>query len=134
MTKINKEFFKGMNPNRLSKVQEEIKQIEHIDNSNTDMIDRQETLKEICGNVEQVNTKILFNIITFWATTYENLSKDYYKKELDAINKGGDGHYWNGAATDHQNFAKELRSMMTQIIRQQKNENRMINLNKKMGI
>ena len=133
MTTINKEFFKGMNPHRFSEVQKEIKQLEQIDNSNTDMIDRQETIKEICGNVKDVNTEILFNVMTYWATHYENLSKKFYKNEIDEIKIGNDGHYWNGAATDHQNFAKELRSMMTEIIRQQISENRIINLNKQMG-
>ena len=72
--------------------------------------------------------------MTYWSTHYENLSKKYYKNEIEDIKIGNDGHYWNGAATDHQNFAKELRSMMTEIIRQQISENRIINLNKQMGI
>ena len=123
-----------MTNSKFSEVQAEIKKLEQIDNSNTDMIDRQETFKEICGNVKDVNTEILFNVMTFWATTYENLSKKFYNNELEDINNGKDGHYWNGAATDHHKFSKEIRSMMTQIIRQQKSENRIINLNKKMGI
>lgn len=134
MTKINKEFFKGMNPNRFSEVQKEIKQLEQIDNSNTDMIDRQETFKEICGNVEHVNTEILFDAIIFQATVYENLSKKFYKNEIEEIKNGKSGTYWNNTATDHQNFAKELRDMMTRVIRTQKSENRMIQSNIKMGI
>ena len=123
-----------MTNSKFSEVQAEIKKLEQIDNSNTDMIDRQETFKEICGNLKDVNTEILFNVMTFWATTYENLSNKFYNNELEDINNGKDGHYWNGAATHHHKFSKEIRSMMTQIIRQQKSENRIINLNKKMGI
>lgn len=123
-----------MTNQKFSEVQAEIKKLEKIDNSNTDMIDRQETFKEICGNVKDVNTEILFNVMTFWATTYENLSKNYYKNELEDINNGKDGHHWNRTAADHHKFSKEIRSMMTEIIRQQKSENRIINLNKKMGI
>tara|TARA_R110000803_G_scaffold109229_2_gene177616 strand:+ start:404 stop:781 length:378 start_codon:yes stop_codon:yes gene_type:complete len=125
-----------MTNQKFSEVQAEIKKLEQIDNYNTDMIDRQETLKEICGNVDQVNTEILFNVMTFWASHYEKVSERFYKNERESISNGKEmaSKIWASTAKDHGTFSKELREMMTQIIRQQKSENRMINLNKKMGI
>ena len=125
-----------MTNQKFSEVQAEIKKLEQIDNSNTDMIDRQETFKEICGNVKDVNTEILFNVMTFWASHYEKVSEKFYKNELECINENKvyQSHIWASSAKDHRTFAKEIREMMTQIIRQQKSENRIINLNKKMGI
>jgi len=115
-------------------IEQDILRIEEMTNETTDRIDRQETFKEICGNVEHVNTEILFDVIIFWATVYENLSKKFYKFEIDDIKEGRDGTYWNNTASDHATFAKELRDMMTQVIRTQKSENRMIQANTKMGI
>ncbi len=115
-------------------IEQDILRIEEVDNRQTDLIDRQETFKEICGNVEHVNTEILFDVIIFWATVYENLSKKFYKYEIEDINNGKDGTHWNSSADDHATFAKELRDMMTQVIRTQKSENRMIQANTKMGI
>ena len=125
-----------MTNQKFSEVQAEIKKLEQIDNYNTGMIDRQETLKEICGNVEHVDTKILFSVINFWATHYERVSNGFYKNEIECINENklAAGHIWASTAKDHFRFSKELREMMTQIIRQQKSENRINNLNKKMGI
>tara|TARA_R110000851_G_scaffold12965_2_gene44609 strand:- start:922 stop:1299 length:378 start_codon:yes stop_codon:yes gene_type:complete len=125
-----------MTNQKFSEVQAEIKKLEQIDNSNTDMIDRQETFKEICGNVKDVNTEILFNVLTFWATHYERVSERFYKNEVRCINENKEvsAKIWGSTAKDHRTFAKEIREMMTQIIRQQKSENRIINLNKKMGI
>ena len=115
-------------------IEQDILRIEEMTNETTDRIDRQETFKEICGNVEHVNTEILFDAIIFQATVYENLSKKFYKFEIEDINNGKDGTHWNNTASDHANFAKELRDMMTQVIRTQKSENRMIQANTKMGI
>tara|TARA_R110000824_G_scaffold393_4_gene2810 strand:+ start:1031 stop:1408 length:378 start_codon:yes stop_codon:yes gene_type:complete len=125
-----------MTNQKFSEVQAEIKKLEQIDNSNTDMIDRQETFKEICGNVKDVNTEILFNVMTFWASHYEKMSEKFYKNELECINENKvyQSHIWASSAKDQRTFAKEIREMMTQIIRQQKSEDRIINLNKKMGI
>jgi len=115
-------------------IEQDILRIEEMDNRQTDLIDRQETFKEICGNVEHVNTEILFDAIIFQATVYENLSKKFYKYEVEDISNGRDGKHWNNTASDHATFAKELRDMMTQVIRTQKSENRMIQANTKMGI
>jgi len=125
-----------MTNQKFSEVQAEIKKLEQIDNSNTDMIDRQETFKEICGNVKDVNTEILFNVMTFWASHYEKVSEKFYNNEIESISNGKQmsSKIWASTAKDHGTFAKEIRSMMTQIIRQQKSEDRIINLNKKMGI
>ena len=114
-------------------IEQDILRIEEMDNRQTDLIDRQETFKEICGNVEHVNTEILFDAIIFQATVYENLSKKFYKFEIEDISNGKDGKHWNNTASDHATFAKELRDMMTQVIRTQKSENRIINLNKQIG-
>ena len=120
----------------LQEVQKTIKKLQQIDNSNTDMIDREETFKELFGSVKNINTEILFNVLTFWATHYERVSENFYKNEVECINENKEvaAKIWGSTAKDHGNFAKEIREMMTQIIIQQKSENRIINLNKKMGI
>ena len=115
-------------------IEQDILRIEEVTNETTDRIDRQETFKEICQNVKYVNSEILFDAIIFQATVYENLSKKYYKFEIEDIKNGKSGISWNLTASDHAKFAKELRDMMTQVIRTQKSENRMIQANTKKGI
>ena len=69
--------------------------------------------------------------------TPEQIEQDILRIEEvtnDDINNGKDGTYWNNTASDHAKFAKELRDMMTQVIRTQKSENRMIQANTKTGI
>jgi len=117
-------------------IEQDILRIEEMDNKKTDLIDQQETLKEICQNVKYVNSEILFDVIIHKATVYEKISKKFYKREIECIKDGyiKDGEYWNNTASDHAKFAKELRDMMTQVIRTQKSENLLIQANTKMGI
>jgi len=48
MTKINKDFFKGMNPNKRTpdQIEQDILRIEEMTNETTDRIDQEETKKE----------------------------------------------------------------------------------------
>jgi len=45
MTKINKEFFKGMNPKRFEELTEEISNLEAVDNAISDIVDKEETIR-----------------------------------------------------------------------------------------
>ena len=122
----------GMSDDRFNQLVQEIAETERIDNTTTDMIDKNETIKEICGSVEYVNVEILYDTIIHLATTHERIAKKFYHYEISAIKNGDDGHLFNSSAQDYEKFAKELRNLMTQIIRMQKSENRIINLNKQI--
>ena len=119
-----------MTKERLQELNKKIIQLEKIDNSNTEMIDRKESIKELFGNIDSIDSDVIFNQITYLANFFENCSKKWYKNEIDAINQQDDdsARYWNTCGTLEEKFAEELRKMLTSMIRQQKQENRIKNL------
>ena len=44
------------------------------------------------------------------------------------MNDGGNGGYWNTAAKEEESFGKELREIMTSIIREQRQVDRLTNV------
>ena len=103
------------------------------DNAITEKIDREETKKEIIKGIKSFDADLVYDTINSNATVFENIAAKFYQYELDNIESESQSLYWNTAAKENEGHAKSLRDLMTHLVRMQKGNDRIKNLNKKMG-
>ena len=124
-----------MTNERFSEYQAEIKKLEKIDNSNTDMIDRKESMKEMYNGIESFDADLVYDTLNMAATVNENIAKKWYELEVtsktNGDHKGSD--IWNLLAQEKASSAKEIRQMLTHLYRMQKGNNRIANIKKVIG-
>lgn len=90
------------------------------DNETTDRIDREETKKETIKGLESFDADLVYNTINSRATTFENLAAKFYQYEIHNIDNDHQSKYWNTVAKENEIYAKNLRDLMTHLVRMQK--------------
>jgi len=121
-----------MTNERFDEVQNEISNLQEVDNAISDIVDSQETKKETLGDLKAFDSDLVYDTLNAQATVYENLSKKFYQFEIDNIGNEASAKYWHNAAKDQETTAKDLRQMLTHIVRMQKQNDRMNNLLKQL--
>ena len=124
-----------MTNERFSEYQAEIKKLEKIDNSNTDMIDRKESMKEVFNGIESLDADLVYDTLNMATTVNERICKKWYELEVSAKCNGDTkgAEFWNIIAKEKESAAKELRQILTHLFRMQKGNNKVYNLKKQMG-
>ena len=102
------------------------------DNETTDMIDREETKKETIQGLESFDADLVYDTINSQATVFENIAAKFYQYEIDNIDSDHQSKYWNAAAKENEAHGKDLRRLMTHLVRMQKGNDRLKRLNKQM--
>ena len=103
------------------------------DNETTDRIDREETKKETIQGLESFDADLVYDTINSQATVFENIAAKFYQYEIDNIDSDHQSKYWNTAAKENESHAKSLRDLMTHLVRMQKGNDRIKNINKQLG-
>ena len=114
-------------------IEKDILQIEKMDNETTDRIDREETKKETIKGLESFDADLVYDTINSQATVFENIAAKFYQYEIDNIDSDHQSKYWNTAAKENESHAKSLRDLMTHLVRMQKGNDRIKNINKQLG-
>ena len=102
------------------------------DNETTDRIDREETKKETIQGLESFDADLVYDTINSQATVFENIAAKFYQYEIDNIESDHQSKYWNAAAKENEAHGKDLRRLMTHLVRMQKGNDRLKRLNKQM--
>ena len=102
------------------------------DNETTDRIDREETKKETIQGLESFDADLVYDTINSQATVFENIAAKFYQYEIDNIDSDHQSKYWNAAAKENEAHGKDLRRLMTHLVRMQKGNDRLKRLNKQM--
>ena len=128
MTKIDKDFFKGLAPTRsLEEAQNEAKELQEKDRQIAEEVNTKAIISDLPPNFE---SEWVYRRLNGLATCYENIAVKFDKYEIDAINEGTNTEdFWNSQAKSHRTFAKDLRGELTSIIRNQRQIDRIFNLN-----
>ena len=122
-----------MTKERQEQIEKDILQIEKMDNETTDRIDREETKKETIKGLESFDADLVYDTINSQATVFENIAAKFYQYEIDNIDSDHQSKYWNAAAKENEVHAKDLRKLMTHLVRMQKGNDRIKNINKQLG-
>tara|TARA_R110000824_G_scaffold323252_2_gene510185 strand:- start:376 stop:747 length:372 start_codon:yes stop_codon:yes gene_type:complete len=122
-----------MTKERQEQIEKDILQIEKMDNETTDRIDREETKKETIKGLESFDADLVYDTINSQATVFENIAAKFYQYEIDNIDSDHQSKYWNAAAKENESHAKSLRDLMTHLVRMQKGNDRIKNINKQLG-
>ena len=102
------------------------------DNAITEKIDREETKKETIQGLESFDADLVYDTINSQATVFENIAAKFYQYEIDNIDSDHQSKYWNAAAKENEAHGKDLRRLMTHLVRMQKGNDRLKRLNKQM--
>ena len=102
------------------------------DNAITEKIDREETKKETIQGLESFDADLVYDTINSQATVFENIAAKFYQYEIDNIESDHQSKYWNAAAKENEAHGKDLRRLMTHLVRMQKGNDRLKRLNKQM--
>mgnify|MGYP003148457447 CR=1 FL=1 len=124
-----------MTEEKFNEYQEEIKRLKYIDNSNTNMIDRQESIKETFDGLQHIDVDLVYDTLNAAASVAENISKKWYELEVNAKTHGDNigSNMWNLLAQEKAEHAKDIRHMLTHLYRMQSSNNKLLNLKKQMG-
>jgi len=124
-----------MTEEKFNEYQEEIKRLKYIDNSNTNMIDRQESIKEIFDGLQYIDVDLVYDTLNAAASVAENISKKWYELEVSAKTNGDNigSNMWNLLAQEKAEHAKDIRHILTHLYRMQSSNNKLLNLKKQMG-
>ena len=140
MAKINKEYFKkqheehnGISDERMEEIVKEVAETQKEDNAITDKIDREETKKETIQGLKSFDADLVYDTINSQATVFENIAAKFYQYEIDNIDSDHQSKYWNAAAKENEAHGKDLRKLMTHLVRMQKGNDRIKNINKQLG-
>ena len=102
------------------------------DNAITEKIDREETKKETIQGLESFDADLVYDTINSQATVFENIAAKFYQYDIDNIESDHQSKYWNAAAKENEAHGKDLRRLMTHLVRMQKGNDRLKRLNKQM--
>ena len=117
---IKYQLGKTMTKERQEQIEKDILQIEKMDNETTDRIDREETKKETIQGLKSFDADLVYDTINSQATVFENIAAKFYQYEIHNIDNDHQSKYWNTVAKENEIYAKNLRDLMTHLVRMQK--------------
>ena len=126
-------------PRTPEEIHPEIKALQDVDNTISDIIDAQETKKETLLGLEDFEASEVYDKLNSTITIFENTALAMRKHELNEreqkngseneyeqnLHKQGE-RYFAGVAEGYEACAKDLREAMRDIVRQQLTSNRIV--------
>jgi len=106
----------------IHELQAEVEKLGNETKNISNQVDMEERIKDI----PTLDTENVINKLSNEATIFENCAKKFFSYEKQAIetNESGGKIYWNALAKENMNTAKTLRNIITFIIREQRQTNR----------
>ena len=105
----------------IKNLQAEVEKLGNETKTISEKVDMQERIKDI----PTLDTKDVIDKLTNEATIFENCAKKFFGYEINAVecNNIRDKTYWNAVAIENQKSGETIRSIITYLIRNQKQTN-----------